>query len=784
MSSKNAPEVHPADRPDIPPVLTDKRGSYKAAVSTDLVSTVKNEIIHTSGIPDSKTPDRSSKGLHSPSTHPRTKKPFPSRDCEEQAVAPDPISKPFSENEVAVSLEDSGTSPFTITETDTSIGIFQYQERPTATATKSSMKDTPPDTTHIPGSRASSGAAPEDIHDTHGGLVPPTSLRQSQQCAPGTSPSLTTRPGSSPPPPHRAPIGGAAGATTVSSSSIRNDLAGIVITDHRQDFKAAVLPSTASTTAKEIAGCPGAPRHPESDIEVEAEEIPTGKPPARRSLLRKLGHHAAREIERAAVMDGNVDDRTAGMGIKYGFRAGKTAAVGLGATMQGTYGLAAYGKQLSIDVKSGLTTAPAARAALLTRTKESAQSVPGNLASIIKTTTRQEIEDFYGSDDLGMQAITKPKDAVIYSKRTLDFGRATGHTLVKSWRVAQTAYTKTTQAARAIVAAGKRAIANPVILKGLAFIAPACAAFMLIPIAASFITSIFSVFSIKSEDWELTQTYLYITELDARMEDDILSEDQEIHIPGVDVYTYYLNGLEVAKLEMNVYTDADLLLMYLDSKYDDYSFRDVKEEIQEIHNELHQLSTNTWVERVEIDPVTVQFINHMDISLSTQTTSNYFTINSNLMTPEEQEKYDALEEVGAYSMRQELSSPFPGVDWLSGVTSRFGWRIHPITGELSTHNALDIAMAGGTPIAACNGGTALVPAFNSSYGNYVKVIAPSGDYTLYAHMSSIAVTSGQEISPGDVIGYVGTTGSSTGNHLHLEYWKDGHGLNPLFYVER
>lgn len=59
----------------------------------------------------------------------------------------------------------------------------------------------------------------------------------------------------------------------------------------------------------------------------------------------------------------------------------------------------------------------------------------------------------------------------------------------------------------------------------------------------------------------------------------------------------------------------------------------------------------------------------------------------------------------------------------------------------------------------------------------------NGTYTLYAHMSSIAVSDGQDVEIGDVIGYVGTTGSSTGNHLHIEYFKDGHRLNPLFYLE-
>ncbi len=107
-----------------------------------------------------------------------------------------------------------------------------------------------------------------------------------------------------------------------------------------------------------------------------------------------------------------------------------------------------------------------------------------------------------------------------------------------------------------------------------------------------------------------------------------------------------------------------------------------------------------------------------------------------------------------------------------------------VTQSKECHNALDIAMPSGTEIHACMAGTAVVPGYHDSYGNYVKVRDEEGNYTLYAHMSGVAVTNGQRVAAGDVIGYVGSTGNSTGPHLHLEYFKDGHILNPLFFVER
>ena len=175
----------------------------------------------------------------------------------------------------------------------------------------------------------------------------------------------------------------------------------------------------------------------------------------------------------------------------------------------------------------------------------------------------------------------------------------------------------------------------------------------------------------------------------------------------------------------------------------------------------------------------------MDIYLTTKTWEDYYEANKNtLLTPDQQQQYDALQEVGVYTFRQQLSSPFVGVDWSVGVASRWGWRIHPISGELKQHLGLDIAMPGGTPINACNAGTIVTGSDASGWGNYIKVVAADGSYTLYGHMSGFAVANGQTVNPGDVIGYVGTTGASTGNHLHLEYHdKDNRNLNPLIFTE-
>ena len=109
--------------------------------------------------------------------------------------------------------------------------------------------------------------------------------------------------------------------------------------------------------------------------------------------------------------------------------------------------------------------------------------------------------------------------------------------------------------------------------------------------------------------------------------------------------------------------------------------------------------------------------------------------------------------------------PLPGYYRLS---SQFGYRIHPITGVAHSHTGIDIPASGGTPILAAKSGQVVTSAYHYSYGNYVVIDHGNGNSTLYAHMSSRAVSEGDMVTQGQTIGYVGTTGSSTGNHLHLE----------------
>jgi len=117
------------------------------------------------------------------------------------------------------------------------------------------------------------------------------------------------------------------------------------------------------------------------------------------------------------------------------------------------------------------------------------------------------------------------------------------------------------------------------------------------------------------------------------------------------------------------------------------------------------------------------------------------------------------------------------------ATSLYGPRVHPITGEYKNHNGLDLAADYGTPIYSCLSGTVITVGYDGGgWGNYVVVDHGNGFTTLYAHCSSIAVSEGDYVSGGQTIAYMGSTGMSTGSHLHLEVYLYGSLVNPEDYL--
>ena len=127
----------------------------------------------------------------------------------------------------------------------------------------------------------------------------------------------------------------------------------------------------------------------------------------------------------------------------------------------------------------------------------------------------------------------------------------------------------------------------------------------------------------------------------------------------------------------------------------------------------------------------------------------------------------------------------------SRISSEYGWRKNPVTGVNKLHAGTDFAAPGGTPIYAAASGYVQVAGWSSGgYGNYVIIyhgkMSDGNQYsTLYGHMRSVATSAGKYVQQGEIIGYVGSTGNSTGNHLPLEVWKGGskaNAVNPRGYI--
>ena len=149
---------------------------------------------------------------------------------------------------------------------------------------------------------------------------------------------------------------------------------------------------------------------------------------------------------------------------------------------------------------------------------------------------------------------------------------------------------------------------------------------------------------------------------------------------------------------------------------------------------------------------------------STSSRSDDVMVNSAKATPE--------------AKKGEFYWPVPGHH---RITSPFGYRVHPILGYRKLHTGIDISAPSGTPVIAAGSGTVIASRFMGGYGNCIMVDHGS-KVTVYAHLSGRAVSVGQSVSAGQTIGYVGSTGMSTGPHLHFEVRVNGSLQNPVNYL--
>jgi len=148
---------------------------------------------------------------------------------------------------------------------------------------------------------------------------------------------------------------------------------------------------------------------------------------------------------------------------------------------------------------------------------------------------------------------------------------------------------------------------------------------------------------------------------------------------------------------------------------------------------------------------------------------------------------ETLDEIGkVLKTYKELLADTPTLWPLKGVhgiiTTRFGWTIHPFTHMGYLHLGVDIAWGMGTPVQAAANGTVIQTGYNDDLGNFVAIQHKYGFMTRYLHMMRVVTYKGAHVDRGDVIGYVGTTGLSTGPHLHYEVHLGGNYVDPMNFL--
>ena len=240
-------------------------------------------------------------------------------------------------------------------------------------------------------------------------------------------------------------------------------------------------------------------------------------------------------------------------------------------------------------------------------------------------------------------------------------------------------------------------------------------------------------------------------------------------------------------------------IMKSDKELED-SYRRSVTELETVKTEYEEAKADMEDTKAELEALKVQQekdIAQADAVIATlqgQISSNSGML-SQLTAQEQQLNKDIQDKVNELNRQNEQNKPQPNPggggstvgtgnlvwpSYCTYITSRQGPRTHPVTGEYKNHGGTDIGASYGSAIYAADSGTVVRSSdgWNGGWGNYVMIDHGNGMQTLYAHMSSRAVSVGQTVSRGQTIGYVGSTGMSTGPHLHFEMYVNGSRIDP------
>ncbi len=279
-------------------------------------------------------------------------------------------------------------------------------------------------------------------------------------------------------------------------------------------------------------------------------------------------------------------------------------------------------------------------------------------------------------------------------------------------------------------------------------------------------TSTFAA-SYTADDQDINSAQLYYTEKETDLQYKINHIEEEY--PGFQEYRY-----ELGKIGHNAYE----LMAYLSAMYDFFTFTEITPVLDALFQKQYDLQL---IEQTEIreDSDGNEYEWRILNVILTVTPMEQITI-PEMTAADTKYKYDVYQQT--YGNRQNYSNPF-SFCWLSHVSSQYGYRLNPFTGEKELHNGIDIAVSAGTPIHAVHDGKVVSAGDAGDYGLCVVIEDERGYQSRYAHCQSLSVTAGQEIKKGEEIAAVGSTGNSTGPHLHLEVSYQGQRLNPFYFVD-
>ena len=291
--------------------------------------------------------------------------------------------------------------------------------------------------------------------------------------------------------------------------------------------------------------------------------------------------------------------------------------------------------------------------------------------------------------------------------------------------------------------------------------------------------------SYLSEPAEIDATDLQFTRLELDLQNEI--DNIETDYPGYDEYSYNLG-----EIGHNPFT----LIGYLSAIHTEFTATEVESEVQALFEEMYELTTEAVTEtrtrEVQStdeagnllydeagEPVMEEEEYEVTVLKVVLTVTPLEDIVAGKMNAEQTELFSMYKETGG--LLQEFDTPVK-LYWYNYISSYYGYRKNPITGEGQLHRGVDIAVPTGTNVYATHDGTVTQAAYDSHYGNYV-VLELDGYTTKYAHMETVSVSTGQTVEKGTIIGTTGNTGSSTGSHLHIECLYNGEYYNPLFYFD-